>query len=483
MPPDESTHLFVFNPRPREANVQVTISRVTGAPSTFAIAVAPDTLVDVDLRSRRELPRNEPFWIAIASDQPVFPQLVRTDHRPWDEVPETLEMALPQPGPADATFTDWVYPDGFQGGADSWAETETISILNPGAATGRATLTFHFRDGRRPLTHRVSLPAGRVALVDLAHLFVAGDPEGPPVVSNDYATRIVSDVPVVSQQTRRARRRGATLTVGSKTGTPTGVSDSRRAREWYYGGGWIRPLGVLPRGPFDHTWQLLFSYGLAATTSNGRVDTYPAAGGAVAQTIGLGPEQSDLQWLHDEPWRTRLGVGTPWGLKITSEAPLAATVTTAEYEPWSQGLPGAMGAAPLVPGPLGTEWWMGVARHGGADDQPVEWHAAWQFLNPGAVPVRVTVRFHGGQPAVGAHAVVVAPGTIVRLSGNDVPGLTADHPVIVSAVGDRPFLAHAWLRVGARGVPVTRALSSAAGLPISLAADTTAAGPTTGVRP
>ncbi len=474
----QSSQLHVFNPGPEVAQVRVGVYRVTGAPSSFRIAVAPEALVTVDLMSRREIPRNEAFWIAIESDRPVFPQLAHSDHRPWDPVPETLEMAMPQPGPADATFTEWVYPDGFQGGTGSWVETETISLLNPGAATGGATLTFLFRDGRRPLTHHVVLGAARVVAVDLGHLFAAGDPHSPPVVSHDYATRVVSDVPIVSQQTRRARWRGTAFAVGSKTGAPIRASESRRAREWYYGGGWIRRLGVLPRNQHDHTWQLLFSYGLDSTASDVQVQAYPNIGSPDRHTYALRPGQADLQWLHEEPWRARLGVDAAWGLRLTSPGALAANVTTAEYEPWSQGLPGAMSSTALVPGPLATEWWMGVSRHGGSDDEPVEWMAAWQFFNPGTAPVRVTVRFHGARPALLERSVVVGPSAVVRVSGDDVPELAQGQPVVVSAVGDGPFLAHAWLRVGARGVPVTRALASAAGVPISMGPGTPPIGST-----
>ena len=149
----------------------VSVYRVTGPPSSFRLAVAPNALITVDLMTRREVPRNEVFWIALDADQPVFPQIVRSGHRPWDPVPETLEMVMPQLGPADATFTEWVYPDGFQGGANGWIETETISLLNPTPETGLATLTFLFRNGRRPRTHDVVLPATRVVNVDLSQLF------------------------------------------------------------------------------------------------------------------------------------------------------------------------------------------------------------------------------------------------------------------------------------------------------------------------
>lgn len=471
-----TTDLYVFNPGTAMAHVGVTVFQAAVEPRTFRLDVAPDTLAVTDLATRREVRPHAVFWIVVDADRPVLPQLARSDYLPWDPVPETLEMPLPQRGPADGTFTDWVFPDGFQGGADSWTEAETISLLNPGRQLGRATLTFHFRDGRRPRAHAVRLPAGRVTTLDLAHLFRSANPARPPAISGDYATRVVSDVPVVSQQTRRAYARGSMFPLGSKTGAPIRSAESRLAREWYYGGGWIRPLGVLPRDGFDHTWQLLFSTSVDRTGAGARLQVYPNQATADAQPLTLPPDRADLQWLHEDAWRGRLGVDTPWGLRLTSESPVAATVTAAEYGPWSQGLPGAMSATPLVPGPLSTEWWMGIARHGGTDTEPVEWRAAWQFFNPGQSAVRVTVRFHGIRPAP-ERTVVVAPGTVLRLSGDEVPGLPTGRPLMVSAVGDGPFLGHVWVRVGARGVPITRALTSSVGLPIGLHGDArTAAG-------
>jgi len=463
-----SAQLHVFNPGALDAQIQVQIYRANGAPRTFRLKVAPDTLSSTDLATRSEIPRGELFWLVLDADRPVFPQVARAEHRPWDPVPDTLDMVLPQAGPADATFMDWIYPDGFQGGGDRWVESETISLLNAGARAGRATLTFQFRDGRPSRTYDVSLPAARLVDIDLSRIFGGSASAPAPEPSGDYATRIVSDVPVVSQQTRRARWRDSTFVVGSKTGAPVRVSESRRARDWYYAGGWIRPLGILPRDRHDHTWQLLFSHSLAPDGGSLLLQAYPDADGVDARTVALPPARSDLQWLHEDPWRTRLGIGNPWGLHLSSASPIAAGITAAEYEPWSQGLPGAMSTTPLMPGPLATEWWLGIARHIATDEAQAEWTAAWQLLNPGTSTRQVTLRFHRESAAPIAHHVTVTPGTVLRVSGDDVPGIATGQPMMVSAMGDGPFLAHAWLRVATRGTAVARALTSAAGVPVSL---------------
>jgi hypothetical protein len=242
------------------------------------------------------------------------------------------------------------------------------------------------------------------------------------------------------------------------------------AREWYYAGGWIRDLRILPRDDYtDRTWQLLFTFGLDARPQDVSIRSHTRGAGE-AHRVAITPDRSNLQWLHTQPWRSRLAEDAPWALVLESKAPIVPSLTAAEFEPWSQGMPGAMGATALVPGPLTTEreWWLGIARHGGVDTDPVDWASAWQVFNPGLTAVRVTLRFHGVDASPFAHEIVVGPGAVIRVSADALPPLATGRPFVVSAEGDGPFVAQSWVRVGARGVPVTRAMASAAGVPIRL---------------
>ena len=136
-------------------------------------------------------------------------------------------------------------------------------------------------------------------------------------------------------------------------------------------------------------------------------------------------------------------------------------------------MPGAMGASNLVSDVHARrrEAWLGVSYHGGSDDQPTDWSAAWQLLNPGRTPIRGTLVFHvdGAKPI--SHEVVVAAGAVARVRGDAVPGLPAGRPFVVMATADHPFAAHAWLRAYARGVTTIRALSSSAGVAVQLATE------------
>jgi hypothetical protein len=469
-PVDWSATLFLLNVTDATARVSVRIYRAHAAAGVFTVDVPPGALHEIDLTRQPEVPRDEHLWFVVAADRPVIPQLVHATHRPWDPVPETLTAQTPEIGPLDVSHAEWVFPDGFQGGTESWFEDETLTLLNPSASGGRARLSFRFRDNRAARVHDVELPAERVTVVELWRLFPEDATPTTPAISGDHAITVGADVPVVTRLTRRARWRGTRAVEGMRTLVPTRRATADSARTWHYAGGWITNLGVLPRDNYaDRTWQLLFTYGLHTQGQTVRLEPATGRGGLPAETVTLESGHTDLQWLHVPPWRDRLGEDSPWALTLHAEAPIVPSISAAEFAPWSQAMPGAMAAATLVPGPLTDEreWWLGVARHGGSDEEPVEWEAAWQLFNPGTHPLRVALLLRGpGVPI--AHAVDVAPGAVVRVTGDDVPGLAPGQAYFVKAEAAAPFVAHAWQRVRARGVPGTRALVSAPGVPIAI---------------
>jgi hypothetical protein len=463
--------LHVLNPGDTAAHVDIVIYRTTAAPSRSTVEVPAGAVYTVDLGRRRDVPQHEAFWVGVDADRPVFPQLVHQNYRPWDLVPEGLAVVPPQTAPLAAPANHWIYPDAFQGGTARWIEHETISLLNPGASAVRAQLRFSFRDGRGSRSHEVDVGPSRVAAVELATLFPDDGSPANPALSGDFSIEITASHPIVSQQTRRAYWRGKSELTSLSVRVPLRRDDVLSAREWYYAGGWVRDLDILPRdGQTDRTWQLLFTYALDGRARAARLQTMRGGQHVNPAQVALVPGRSDLQWLHLPPWHAQRADGTPWGLRLVSEGAIAPAVTVAEYEPWSQAMPGAMGSANLVSDVQAgrREAWLGVAYHGGSDDQPTDWSAAWQLLNPGRTPIRSVLTFHADGAAPIAHEVTVAPGAVARVTGDAVPGLPKGRPFVVVATADQPFAAHAWLRAQARGVPTIRALSSSAGVAVQL---------------
>lgn len=470
-PADWASSLHLVNPGTQPAHVALTIYRQRSVPTRSAVEVAPGQLYSIDLARRRDVPRGEPFWVAVDADQPVFPQMVHQTFRPWDVVPEGIAVVPPQAAPLDDSHTTWIYPDAFQGGTARWLEQETITLLNPSAEGAEAQLTFQFRDGRPARAHVVALAPQRVTLVDLAALFPEDGTPLAPALSGDFSISITATRPVVTQQTRRLYWRGRREITSLTTRAPLRRADVIDAGEWYYAGGWTRDLDILPRdGQTDRTWHLLFTYPLDGRARG--LEVQPANGGAPVH-LPIVSGRSDLQWLHLAPWRETFAGEAPWGFSLRADGPVAPAVTTAEFEPWSQAMPGAMGAGNLVSDVAARrqESWLGVAYHGGADDRPTEWLSAWQLYNPGAAAFHGTLYFHTDDGGRLEHPVIVAPGRVTRVTGDAVRGLPMGRPFVVQAVADRPFAAHAWLRARARGVPTVRAMSSTAGVAVQLASD------------
>jgi hypothetical protein len=114
-------------------------------------------------------------------------------------------------------------------------------------------------------------------------------------------------------------------------------------------------------------------------------------------------------------------------------------------------------------------WWLGIDQAGGSDDCNVERRLTWHLFNPGQAAARVELSFLGlgaGGPA--PLAVVIAPGAVAVLRDRDVPHLPMDRPFAVVARSDRPICAQTTGRALTRGLPHTRAMYSAMGIPMRI---------------
>jgi hypothetical protein len=247
-------------------------------------------------------------------------------------------------------------------------------------------------------------------------------------------------------------------------------------REWIYPGGAIIDRKVLPRNTnCDVTWNLLFTHNLDETAAANAVVTFHGPAGAAASSAALTipPLKSDLAWLHLQPW---LGVHTavdqPFSMVVTADRAVVPEVTCAEFEMWSQVCPGAMSAVNFYPGPLTdeTSWWLGIGQTGGSDEQNVEWQQSYHLFNPGAHTVRVTLSFVGlEEPGTTlTHVVEIAPGAVLMLRSDDVPGLPLGQRFAIRADGDGLFCPQFFARSFTRGLAHTRAMYANIGLPMTL---------------
>ncbi|WP_225889974.1 sensory rhodopsin transducer [Indioceanicola profundi] len=89
-------------------------------------------------------------------------------------------------------------PEGSNGPAPTMTSHESVCILNTGSQDAQVEITVYFSDRDPAGPYRLTVPARRTRHVRFNDL---KDPEPVPL-GTEYASTIVSDVPVVVQHTR-----------------------------------------------------------------------------------------------------------------------------------------------------------------------------------------------------------------------------------------------------------------------------------------
>ncbi|MGD1002402.1 MAG: sensory rhodopsin transducer [Candidatus Brocadiia bacterium] len=482
-PRECSSGLFVYNPQRKKARVQVRFYHVDRPPSEVAMTVEPSAIGALELAALPEVPHKQSFWIALQSNVPVLPQALHQDFTFWEEVPDALVAVAPYPGPLHDE-TSWVFPDCYQGKDPSWYEIETLSILNPGNAEVSVRVRYFPRGRARGAEETVVVPACRVKQMNLwerSPQLTGTDREPVMKIEGDYVIRLNATGPVIPQLTRRARWRGWTPVIGTRSviGYPV---RRRLSKLWYYPGGAILERGVLPRAKAgdrvwessDLTWNLLFVHNPHVSRDARVTLSFHGPDGRTSESAPytVPPQQSVCQWLHRPPWLGQhTSINQPFALTVRADHPVIPDVTGAEFEMFSRCCPGAMSGVNLYPGPLKNEceYWLGIGQAGGADDVPAEWSQAYHLFNPAKRPVRVVLSAYGlGGGRRLSREVEIAPQGVRCVSASEFDGLPVGRPFAAHAQGDGPFCAQVFVRASTRGLHPTRSMYSMMGLPMRL---------------
>jgi len=478
-----ASKLLVFNPQARAADVTARLHHTDREPTVLKLSVGPREIAEIDLAGA---PHRQSFWIVVESNVPVLPQACHEDHTFWDPVPDALISVAPYPGPL-TDETSWVFPDCYESDpVGSWYERETLTILNPHAEAVRARVRYLLRGLEPAGEEEIEIPPERVAQLNVWERAPRpeGDRRGPPLrVIGDYSVRVDATAPVVAQTTRRARWSGYPSVIGARS--TMGMPQRGGGHDlWYYPGGAIVDRGILPRAAeavhplsqCDNTWNLLFVNNPHAHEEARATISFHRSDGSSsrAHPLAIQPRHSDLRCLHAKPWLgEHTWVGEPFALTVSADRPIVPEVTCAEFEMWSQVMPGAMSAVNLYSGPLQDErtWWLGIGPAGGADEENLEWAQTYHLFNPGAEEVNVRLSFLG-LPGEGApsHDVRVPAGAVAIVESTEVAGLPLGCAFAVRATGDGPFCAQVFVRAFTRGLRHTRAMYSIMGLPMTLEA-------------
>jgi hypothetical protein len=469
-----SSYLHVFNPQSEQAQVTARFYHVDRSPTFITFLVNPGAIHSVDLATLPEVPHKQSFWIVVESSVPVLPQARHEDYTYWDPVPDALVGVAPYPGPLE-NETVWIYPDCYQGGPKSWYEQETLTILNPGSETVTARVRYLLRSHELGGEEEIQIPSERVVELRVWERkpILLGHKHGPPIqITGDYAVHIDASGPIVTQTTRRARRRGQSSVIGTRSTMAFPFGEGKH-NLWYYPGGAIVDRGILPRDQnCDVTWNLLFTHNpnehKAARPSVSF--NYQNGEATHSEPLMVPPLKSDLEWMHLEPWLDKhTPINAPWAMTVHSDIPVVPEVTCAEFEMWSDVAPGAMSAVNFYPGPLEDErtWWLGIAPAGGSDDRSIEWLQSYHLFNPGEQPVQVMLMFLCAHETL-TYEVTLSSGAVARVESTEIPGLPLHEPIAVCATSDAPFCAQLFVRAFTRGLPHTRSMYSQMGLPMAL---------------
>jgi hypothetical protein len=474
-----SSKLLLLNPQVRKAaGVTVRFFHVDRDPTEYRFRLRPHSVESLELAALAGVPRRQPFWIVVESDVPILPQARHEDYSLWQQVPDALCCVSPYPGPL-RDETHWLLPDCFEGGMKSWHEQETLTILNPRNRPVDVVLTYRLRKPSPSAQEKITVPPHRVAALKMGQRYnqITGRGNTPPVrLLGDYSIEIEATGPVVPQITRRARWRDFPSIVGSRSVMGVPLTSASEQRPWYYPGGLILDSGVLPRGQgFDLTWMLLFTHrlgGQPAKPARARLTFHDTAGqSTVSQPFAVKPRDTDLQWLHREPYLGQhTQVGQPFAVTVDADQPMLPAMCNAEFEMFSQMCPGAMAAVNLYPGPLTREttWWLGIGPAGGTDTHEAQWQQMYHLFNPGSKPANVTLRFLGLPGRERTHTVTLGPGAVACVCSDDLPFLPTHSEFAVRADADQPICAQTTVRSFTRGLAATRAMYANMGLPMKL---------------
>ncbi|GCE20116.1 sensory rhodopsin transducer [Dictyobacter kobayashii] len=161
--------------------------------------------------------------------------------------------------------------------------------------------------------------------------------------------------------------------------------------EWYYPGGYIYAVGNLPADQDDNWftssegWELFFLGNPTPVGQEVQLRFYFSAQEPVDTTFLVPARSSRLFPIFERKYSDLTGgYNSPFGIRIQSQQPLIPHITRAEFEPWTDTLPGAMFGVTPYQGPLTNEtsWAIADGLVTDSEEHPLVFQEWIQVLNP-----------------------------------------------------------------------------------------------------
>ncbi|GCE15747.1 sensory rhodopsin transducer [Tengunoibacter tsumagoiensis] len=162
--------------------------------------------------------------------------------------------------------------------------------------------------------------------------------------------------------------------------------------EWYYPGGYIYAVGNLPADQDDawftssEGWELFFLSNPTAEDQEVQLRFYFSEKEPVDTTYHVPARSSSMFPIFERKYSHLTGgYNSPFGIRIQSNQPLLPHITRAEFEPWTDTLPGAMFGVTPYQGPLTHEtcWSIADGLVSDTETHPLKFQEWIQVLNPG----------------------------------------------------------------------------------------------------
>jgi hypothetical protein len=198
---DSGDWLCLLNPGDREAQVTITVFYEDMPPREHTLTIPPRRCKQQPLHAIPGLlEHNKQYGVRVRSDVPIVAQETRGEYEPDDPVTNAMGSVILTPGPLTEKDRELYYVDGIILAGGILEESEWLSVLNPNPVEAEIRLTI-FHSHKEPSSYAFTVPAERVRCIKMDDL--------PMVPKNElFSVKIVSSVPVVAEEVRRAYEKG-----------------------------------------------------------------------------------------------------------------------------------------------------------------------------------------------------------------------------------------------------------------------------------
>ena len=247
----------------------------------------------------------------------------------------------------------------------------------------------------------------------------------------------------------------------------------KKLTEWYYPGGYLYAVGNLPAEKEDvwwkslEGWELFFIGNPNPQTQEVQIRFYFSNKEPVDTLFPVPGKSSSLFPIFEQKYQHLTGgYNTPFGIRIQAEKPVMPHITRAEYEPWSDQLPGAMFGVTPYQGPLTDEtlWYLADGLIADTEEHPLVFQEWIQILNPNQTLTTITGTIYLANKKLRFQRELAAE-RVLLCKLEELPDLPRGEPFALKIEAQVPVIVQQTRRGLEKGAhPATRSIMSTLGV-------------------